>query len=324
MPITRRHLLGASLATLGLARAPAFADTWPARSIHLISPYAAGGSNDILTRLLGEALTARLGQGFVIENKAGAGTRIANDHVAHAAPDGYTVLHAAAPIAIGEALYAKLPYEVKKDFTPVLSTAIAPLFLIVNAATPYKTLAEFVEHGKSNPKGLTFGSPGVGSAPHLTAELLMRAAGGKGVVIQFRGDAPAYNELLAGRIDATLTAITTALPHIQAGKLRVLAVANEERTPLYPQAPTFRESGFPTVVGYGWYGLMVPAGTPAEIVQKLNTETNAVLADPEIRKKVEVVGLQLRGGTSAEFAAFIESETRKWAQVIKAANITAE
>lgn len=324
MSINRRHLLGASAATLGLAQLHALAQTWPARPIAFIAPYGAGGSNDILTRLLGEALAARLGQTLVVENKAGAGTRIANEFVARAAPDGYTVLHAAAPIAIGEALYAKLPYDAQKSFEAVISTAIAPLFLIVNASAPYKTVAEFVAYGKSNPNGLTFGSPGAGSAPHLTAELLMRAAGTKGVVVQFRGDAPAYNELLAGRIDGTLTAISTAIPHIQAGKLRVLAVANEERTPLQPQTPTFRESGLPSVVGYGWYGLMVPAGTPTAIVQKLNAETNAVLADPEMRKKAEAVGLQLRGGTSAQFAAFIDSETRKWAQVIKAANITAE
>lgn len=324
MPITRRHLLGASLASLALRPAAAFAETWPSRQVHLISPYGAGGSNDILSRLLGDALAARLGQGFVIENKAGAGTRIANEYVARAAPDGYTVLHAAAPIAIGGALYDKLAYDAKKSFEAVVSTAIAPLFLIVNASAPYKTVAEFIQYGKSNPKGLTFGSPGAGSAPHLTAELLMRAAGAKGVVVQYRGDAPAYNELLAGRIDATLTAISTALPHVQAGKLRVLACANEERTPLYPEAPTVRESGFPSVVGYGWYGLMVPAGTPAAIVQKLNAETNAVLADAELRKKVDAVGLQVRGGTSEAFAKFIDSEMHKWGQVIKAAHITVE
>lgn len=326
MTLSRRYLLAVSLAALGLAQAPAsLAQAWPtAQPIRLIAPYGAGGSNDILTRLMAETLSPRLAQSLVVENKAGAGTRIANEFVARAAPDGYTVLHAAAPIAIGAALYPKLPYDVKKDFTPVLSTAIAPLFLIVNADAPYKTVAEFVAYGKANPKGLTFGSPGVGSAPHLTAELLMRSAGAAGVVIQYRGDAPAYTELLAGRIDATLTAISTALPHIQAGKLRVLAVANEERTPLYPDAPTFRESGFPTVVGYGWYGLVLPAGAPAAVVERLNRETNAVLADPQVRKKIEAVGLQVRGGTSAEFATFIDSETRKWAQVIQAANIKPE
>lgn len=324
MPITRRHALCASLAAVGLGPGLVRAQAWPARPIRLIAPYGAGGANDILTRLLGEALVPRLGQNLVVENRAGAGTRIANELVARAAPDGYTILHAAAPIAIGDALYPKLPYDTRKDFEPVVSTAIAPLFLIVNASAPYRTVAEFIEYGRSRPAGLNFGSPGAGSAPHLTAELLMRAAGAPGVVIQFKGDAPAYTELLAGRIDATLTAISTAIPHIQAGKLRVLAVANEDRTPLYPQAPTIRESGFPTVVGYGWYGLLVPAGTPPAIVARLNAETNAVLADAAIRQKAEAVGLQLRGGTPAEFGSFMGSETRKWAQVIKAANITAE
>lgn len=324
MPINRRRLLGASLAAIPFTSFPAWAQSWPARPVTLVSPYGAGGSSDLLTRILGESLAGRMGQSFVVENRSGAGTRIANEYVARAAPDGYTVLHAAAPIAIGEALYPKLPYNTKKDFAPVLSTAIAPLFLIVNAEAPYKTLAEFVAYGKSTPNGLTFGSPGSGSAPHLTAELLLRAAGTNGVVIQYRGDAPAYTELLAGRIDATLTAISTALPHIQAGRLRVLGVANEERTPLYPQAPTLRESGLPSVVGYGWYGLMLPASTPAAIVRRLNTEANATLSDPAIRKRVEALGLQVRGGSPAGFAAFIEAETKKWAQVIQAANIKPE
>lgn len=322
MTLTRRQLLAAS--ALAPFAFPAAAQAWPARPVRLISPYAAGGSSDILTRVLGEFLGTRLGQAVVVENKPGAGTRIANDLVAKAAPDGYTVLHAAAPIAIGESLYPNLPYDVRKNFEPVVSTAIAPLFLVVNAAAPYKTLAEFVQWGKANANGFTFGSPGAGSAPHLTAELFIRAAGGKGLVAQFQGDAPAYTELLAGRIDATLTAISTAKPHVEAGKLRVLAVANERRTPLQPDTPTFVESGVPGVVGYGWYGLMVPAGTPAAIVQRLNTETNAAIADAEVRRKAEAAGLQLRGGTAAEFRAFVDAEAKKWAQVIKAANIKAE
>jgi tripartite-type tricarboxylate transporter receptor subunit TctC len=324
MKLTRRHLLGTA-ATLAAAHGiPVLAQAWPARPIRLVSPYGAGGSSDILTRLLGDALSARLGQGVIVDNKAGAGTRIANEYIAHAPADGYSILHAAAPIAIGEALYTNLPYDVHKSFVPIVSTAIAPLFLVVNNDAPYKTLAEFIHYGKASAKGLTFGSPGVGSAPHLTAELLFRAADVKGLNIQFRGDAPAYNELLAGRLDATLTAVTTALPHIKANKLRVLAVANEDRSPVYSQAPTFRELGHPSVVGYGWYGLLAPAGTSPDIVERLNRETNAALSDPDMRKKADALGLQLRGGTAGEFATFIDDETRKWARIIKAANITAE
>jgi tripartite-type tricarboxylate transporter receptor subunit TctC len=323
--ISRRHLLGAaaaaSLAPLGL---PVAAQAWPARPVKLVCPYAPGGSSDILTRVLADFLTQRLGQAVVVDNRAGAGTRIANDVVAKSTADGYTILHAAAPIAIGEALYPKLPYDLHKSFEPIVSTAIAPLFLVVNASAPYQTVAEFVKWGKANPKGFTFGSPGSGSAPHLTAEMFIRATGAKGLVAQFKGDAPAYTELLAGRIDATLTAISTAVPHIQAGKLRVLAVANETRTPLQADVPTFVESGLKDVVGYGWYGLMAPAGTPAEIVQRLNAEANAAIADAEVRKKAAAAGLQLRGGTQAAFKDFLDAEVKKWTRVIKAAGITAE
>ncbi len=324
MTFTRRRLMGAAAAALGSSCLPAFAQSWPTGSVRLISPYGAGGASDILTRLLGEYFQQKLGQPFVVENKAGAGTRIANELVAHSPPDGSVLLHAAAPIAIGEALYPKLPYDVRTSFDPIISTAIAPLFLIVNANAPFKTLDELLKHGKAQANGLTFGSPGVASAPHLTAELLFISAKVKGLNIQYRGDASAYLELLAGRIDATLTSIATAVPHIKTGKLRVLAVATEERTSIYPQAPTFRELGFPDLVGYGWYGLVAPAGTPTALIQRINSVANAALADPEVRRKAEAVGLQPRGGTPAEFAAFIDSEARKWAQVIRSAHITVE
>lgn len=324
MPLNRRHLLASALAPLAPFAPLAAAQSWPERPIRLVSPYNAGGASDILTRVLGDYLAARLGQAVVVENRAGAGTRIANDYIAKSPPDGYTLLHAAAPIAIGEALYPSLPYDLRKSFAPIVSTAIAPLFLVVNAEAPYKTVAEFLQWGRSNPRGFTFGSPGSGSAPHLTAELLLRASGAKGVVAQFKGDAPATTELLGGRIDATLTAISSAVAHVQAGKLRVLAVANEQRTPLHPQTPTFVESGLASVVGYGWYGLVAPAGTPAAVVQRLNAVTNAAIADAEVRKKAEAAGLQLRGGTSAEFRDFMDSEAKKWAQIIKAADIKPE
>ncbi len=322
MTFTRRHLLGAAAAALGSSVLPAFGQSWPAASVRLVSPYGAGGASDILTRILGKYFEDTLGQPFVVENKAGAGTRIANEHVARAPADGSVLLHAAAPIAIGEALYPALPYDVRKDFAPIISTAIAPLFLIVNADSPHKTLADLLKYGKAQTNGLTFGSPGAASAPHLTAELLFISSKVKGLNIQYRGDASAYVELLAGRIDATLTSIASAMPHIKAGKLRVLAVATEERSAIYPDAPTFRELGYPDLVGYGWYGLLAPAGTPAPVIARVNEVANAALADAEVLRKAEAVGLQPRGGTPAQFAAFIESEARKWAQVIRTANIT--
>lgn len=327
-PAARRELLGWTAATAAAAFTapfgPARAQAWPARPIRMLSPYGAGGSNDILARVLGEFLSRRLGQGVVVENKPGAGTRLANELVAHAAPDGYTLLHAAAPIAIGEALYPKLPYDLRTSFAPIVATAIAPVFLVVNADSPYRSVDDLVTAGRRKPEGLTFGSPGAASGPHLAAELFFREAKVKGLNVHLRGDAAAYTELLGGRVDATLTAIATAVPHLQAGKLRVLAVALEERSPLLPQVPTFRELGLPEVVGYGWFGLMAPAGTPAAVIQRLNAETNAAMTDTGVRDKAAQLGLQLRGGTPAEFASFIDREARKWSAIVKAAGITAE
>ena len=321
MDFTRRQLLGTAAATLAPGALPAWADTWPSRPIRMISPYGAGGANDISARILAEYLGKALGQQVVVENKPGAGTRLANEQVARAAPDGYTVLYAAAPYATAEALYGKLSFDPRKDLRPVILVAMAPLFLIVNADSGIKSAQDLVRYGRSRPAGLNFGSPGAGSQPNLAAELLLKDAKVRGVNIHFRGDAPAYAELLAGRIDATLTAITTALPHIQAGKLRVLGVASTARSALYPDAPTLREQGLPNVVASGWYGFMVPGKTPVQVVARLQVETNQALATPEIRQKFLAQGLEPRGGTAADFEAFIAGETRKWSQVIRDAGI---
>lgn len=326
MTLNRRHLL-AGLAGSGLLGASPFSlaqGQWPDRPVRVVSPYGAGGSNDISARILSEHLGKRLGQTFNVENKPGAGTRLANEFVARAAPDGATLLYAAAPFATVGTLYGKLSYDPGGDFQPVVLAASAPVFLIVNAATPVKTVAEFIRFAKGKPDGINIASPGAGSGPHLTGELLMKEAGIKGLTVQFRGDATAYTELLAGRVDATLTAITTALPHIQSGKLRVIAVADEARSPVYPGVPTFVEAGFPSIVGYGWFGFMVPRGTPAAVVDRLNAEVNAIEKEPEVRQRLIGLGLQPRGGTPAEFAAFIVRETRKWAEVIRLAGIKGE
>lgn len=325
MNVTRRTMLGTIAAGLAAGsgfRAHAQSD-WPSRVVRLISPYGAGGANDISLRILADQLERRLGQKFIVENKAGAGTRIANEHVARAAPDGYTFLYVAAPYATAEALYGKLSYE-RKDLRPVAMAVAAPIFLIVNAEAPFKTLKELIAHGKSQPDGLTFGSPGAGSQPHLAAELLFRDAGVKGLNVPFRGDNMAYTELLAGRLDATLTAISTALPHIQTGKLRVLGVASAARSPIYPDAPTLREQGLQSVVAAGWYGFLAPAATPGAIVDRLQDEVMRVLADPEVKQKLLVQGLEARGGTAAEFGKFIDDETRKWTEVIRAAGLKGE
>ncbi len=229
MKLTRRTLLGtiaASLTAIPAFKASAQAD-WPSRVVRLVSPYGAGGASDISLRIMAEQFGRTFNQQFIVENKPGAGTRVANELVSRAAPDGYTFLYAAAPFATAEALFDKVNYN-RKDLQPVAMAMLAPLFLVVNAQAPFKTVQEMIAYGKSKPEGLTFGSPGAGSQPHLAAELLFRDAGVKGLIVPFRGDNMAYTELLASRLDATLTALATALPHIQSGALRVLGVSSAE------------------------------------------------------------------------------------------------
>ncbi|MDF0494707.1 Bug family tripartite tricarboxylate transporter substrate binding protein [Bradyrhizobium yuanmingense] len=324
MTITRRALLGAVAA--GVSASPfslRAEEVWPSRMVRLISPYGPGGSNDISLRLLAEEFGRSLRQQFIVENKPGAGTRIANDMVAHAPGDGYTILYVAAPYATAEALFGKLTYE-RKDLQPVAMVVIAPLFLIISADAPFKTLPDLIAYGKSKPDGLTFASPGAGSQPHLAGELLFRDAGVKGLNIPFRGDAASYTELLAGRVDATLTALPTALPYIQSGKFTVLGVASAERSPLYPQAPTLREQGFPNVAAAGWYGFMVPSTTPRAIVDKFQAEVLRALAEPAIKDKLTAQGLEVRPGTAAEFGKFIDAETQKWTKLIRDAGLKGE
>ncbi|WP_439403245.1 Bug family tripartite tricarboxylate transporter substrate binding protein [Bradyrhizobium sp. DASA03068] len=324
MTITRRALLGAVAVGVSASSFSAYAeDVWPSRMVRLISPYGPGGSNDISLRLLAEEFSRSLRQQFIVENKPGAGTRIANDMVAHAPGDGYTILYVAAPYATAEALFGKLTYE-RGDLQPIAIAVIAPLFLIISADAPFKTLPDLIAYGKSKPDGLTFASPGAGSQPHLAGELLFRDAGVKGLNIPFRGDAASYTELLAGRVDATLTALPTALPYIQSGKFTVLGVASAERSALYPQAPTLREQGFPNVVAAGWYGFMVPSTTPRAVVDKLQAEVLRALAEPAIKDKLTAQGLEVRAGTAAEFGQFIDAETQKWARLIREAGLKGE
>lgn len=297
---------------------------WPSRPVKLISPYAAGGASDLSARLLGEYLAKALGQQIVVENKPGAGTRVATELVARAPADGYTVLYVAAPYATAEALYGKALSYQREQLRPVAMAMHAPLFLIVNAQSPVKSVPDLVAYAKTRPGGLNFGSPGAGSQPHLAAELLLREAGMQGLNVHMRGDAMAYTELLGGRIDATLTAISSALPHIEAGKLRVIGVASEARSPLYPSAPTIREQGFPSVVASGWYGFMVPAATPPEVVARLQPALLRALDDPAIKQKLLDIGLEASGAPGADFARFIDGETRKWTEVIRKANIQIE
>lgn len=320
--LTRRRLVGA-MALAGVVP-NALGNAWPGKPVRLVSPYGPGGSNDTSARVLAEALSRKYGQQVVVENKPGAGTRVASETVAHAAADGYTLLWAAAPFAINTGAGLSQRFDIHKDFVAVGPRVLGPVFLIVNANSPAKTVEDFVKLARQKPEGVTFASPGIGSGPHLTAELFAAQAKFKALNVHYRGDATAYTELLAGRVDATLTAITTALPFIQAGKLRVLAVAGDARTPVYPDAPTFAESGVADVIGYGWFGIVAPAGTPSAIVQQINRDASQALGDPQIRQKLLGLGLQPWPGGSADFAGFIDAEVKKWGALVKARGIVLE
>ncbi|WP_407155860.1 Bug family tripartite tricarboxylate transporter substrate binding protein [Bradyrhizobium sp. STM 3557] len=324
--VTRRTLLGSAAAAFAFGHAAAThaQDNYPSRLVRLISPYGAGGASDISLRILAERLSHRLGQQFIVENRPGAGSRLANEQVAHAQPDGYTLLYAAAPYATAEALFGKLSYDPRKDLRPIAGTVIAPIFLMISTEASFKTLGELIAYGKSRPEGLTFASPGVGSQPHLAAELLFRGADVKGLNIPFRGDSTAYTELLAGRVDATLTALSTALPYVQSGKFRVLGVASAERSAIYPQAPTLREQGYPDVVAAGWYGFMAPSATPQSIVDRLESELCGMLGQAEIKQKLFAQGLDVRVDSAETFGRFVADETARWSAVIREVGIKAE
>ncbi len=320
MTITRRALLGSAAA--GIACGPAFAATegWPARPVRLISPYAAGGSSDISARLLAEYFETKLGKKFFVENKPGAGSTIANQTAARAEPDGYTFLYAAAPYETAEAMFGKLSYDPRKDLRPIALAMLVPLFLIVKADAPYKTLAEFIAFAKAKPEGITFASVAAGSQPHLAAVLLSKTAGFKSVCVQFGGDAPSYIELLAGRVDATTTALPAALPHINSGALRVLGCFSEQRSAAYPEAATLREQGT-DVVAAAWFGFMAPAATPDPIVEQMQFHISQALSDATIKQKLVIQGMDAHYLPGPEFGKFVDGETGKWSKIIREAEI---
>jgi tripartite-type tricarboxylate transporter receptor subunit TctC len=322
MQITRRSLLSGVAAgiTFGPAYAASSTGDWPARPVRLISTYAVGGSSDISLRILAEYFEAKMGKKFFVENEPGAGSTIANQTVARAEPDGYTFLYAAAPYETAEAMFGRLSYDPHRDLQPIAMAMIVPLFLIVNANAPCKTLQEFIAYAKSKPDGITFATPTPGSQPHLAAELLIRTAGIKGVAVQFGGDAPSYIELLAGRVDATTTALPAALPHIKSGALRVLGCFSDERSTVYPEAKTLREQG-QDVVAIGWYGFMAPAATPDPIIGQMQSEIRQALSDPTIKDKLAVLGLDVNFLPGPEFGQFIDRESEKWGKIIRDAGI---
>ncbi len=314
-------LRGLCAAFAACAMASAGAQTWPAKPVRIVAPYAAGGTNDIAARILAERLAQRLGQQFVVENKAGANTRIATEFVAKSAPDGYTLFFCAAPHSTNPGLYGKLPYDTVKDFAPIVHAVTVPLFFLVPSASPVKNAKELIELAKKDSSYANVGSPGNGSAPHLAIELLNSVSGSTLSHIPYKGDAPAIQDLLGGRLGASVDPIAPALPHVKAGKLRAISVASPQRYALLPEVPTLAEQGFRGAEAFAWFGLLAPAGTPAEVIAKLNAEVNLALKQPEVAGKLLGLGMHPVGGTPEQFGAFIRADIDKWTKLINARNI---
>ncbi len=300
----------------------AFAQAYPAKPIHIVQPYQAGGPAEGLARMVGNKMAARLGQTVLIETKLGAGGTIATGYVAKAPADGYTVLLAhVGPIALSPATQKDLPYDVLRDFEPVCQLVATPLLLVVRNDIPARTVKEFIDYAKANPGQLTYGSIGVGSTSHLAGAMLDAMTGTKTLHVPFKGSAQTLVEMIGGRISYSFIGVSGSIQQARAGQIRALAVTTQKRSSNLPDIPAVAE----TVPGFelnSWYGLMVPAGTPKAVVMKLQQEAVLAVKAPDVLEWMKVNGLDPQGSTPEEFGALVRSETDKWAKTIKAVNFS--
>ena len=311
-------ITAALFAVTGVVRA----QTYPTKPITIVVPYAAGGNVDTAARVLQAALGNSLGQPVIIENRAGAGGIIAGEYVAKAPPDGHTVfIGSNGNVMLGPMTMSKPPYQWDQVFQPVSMVSVATNVLTVRTSLPAQNISELVAYAKQSPGKLTLGNSGGVSINHFMGELFRLKAGITWTEVAYRGNAPAVNDLVAGHVDMGIQQLVETLGHIQAGKLRALAVLGPERSSTVPDVPTMAESGFPDVKGETWNGLFVPKGTPAHIVAKLSEVTRAALATPMAREKLEALGSQARGNTPEEFRAYLEADYAKWFAVMKDPNI---
>ena len=310
-----------ALACVALAAATlcgtAHAQTYPTKPVTIVVPFSPGGATDIMSRLLAERLNKRLGQPVVVENKPGAGTMIASDYVAKAPADGYTLLVAASSLGIAPSLYKKVNYDPIKDFAPISQVASVVHVLVVHPSIPAKNVGELVTWLKANPTKANYGSVGAGTSTHLESELFKSVAGVKMAHIPYKGSAPALTDLVGGQLQVMFDAYASSGPFIKDGRVRLLAVTTAQRSKSLPDTPTVSESGLPGYEAMPWLGLVAPAGTPAPVVNRLYTELNDILKEPEVQERFRSLGLDIIGNKPEEFSAFLKKDIVKWAQVIK-------
>ena len=321
----RKAIAGGGGALVWLMEGPACADTYPSQTIKLVVPYPAGGTTDLLGRMISDQLQTGLGGGVIVENRPGAGTTIGAEQVARAAPDGYTLLLATSTtLAINKTLYRHLPYDPVKDFTPIALVAGVPFALIVNPAMPARTLSEFIAYAKSKP-GLAYGSAGNGSPQHLGAEMLKTAAGIEVSHVAYRGSVQAMLDVIAGHISFMVVDLQPALPQIREGKVRVLGVTTATRVDAAPEIPTLAEQDLRGFELVAWQGVVGPAGLPRPIVDRVAAQIAKLVGNPGTREKFKLIALQsLPDSTPDSFAAYVKTEVDRWATIVKASGAELE
>jgi tripartite-type tricarboxylate transporter receptor subunit TctC len=322
MNLRRRRFLrlaAGALAAPAVARR-AFADAYPSRPVRLICGFAPAGGNDIIARLMGQWLTERLGQTFVIENRPGAGTNIAAELVINSPPDGYTLFVSNLSNAINATLYAKLNFDFMRDMLPIAGIAQAPSAVAINSSVPAKTVPELIAYAKANPGRINMGSAGIGSTGHLAGELFKMMAGVNLIHVPYRGNAPALTDLLSGQIEVLFPSLGSAIEYVKTGKVAALATTGETRSDALPDLPTVAETQ-PGYQAASFYGIGTPRNTPAEVVEVLNTAVNAGLADPKLKARLADLGSEPMPGPPATFGKLIAAETEKWGRVIRFAGI---
>lgn len=305
-------LLAACIPLMGQAEA------YPSKTIRIVAPFPPGGPADILSRVIGNKLSQSWGQQVIVDNRPGAGGNIGADHVAKAAPDGYTLLLGfVGTHAINPSLYSKMPYDNVKDFEPVAQVATVTIVLVLHPSVPASSIRELIALAKSRPGELTFGSPGNGTPQHLAGELFNTMAGVKMLHVPYKGAVPALTDLLGGRTSMIFSSMPPALPHVRTGKLKALAVTSLTRSAAAPDVQTIAEAGLPGYVVNNWYGILAPRGTPKEIVSKLNAEIVKIMSMPDVKESLSVQGAEAFTGTPEEFAGYIRQETAKWARIVQ-------
>lgn len=319
-------MAAATVATVALAPAPVLAQpaAWPARPVRLVVGYAAGGATDVIARLVAARMGEQLGQSVVVDNRTGANSNVGAEAVARAPADGYTLYVYTIANTINASLYPRLGYDPVKDFEPIGLIAKIPNILVVNPRLPIQNVADYVRHARQSAQGISFASSGSGSSIHLSGEMFRQLSGLRMLHVPYRGSAPAITDLLGGQVDSMFDNAPSALPHVQAGKLRAIAITSARRSALLPDVPTLAESGYAGFDVQSWFGLAAPAGTPPAVIERLNHALNTALAAPELRQRLGEMAATPEPGTPAQMRSFAASEIKRWREVVKASGATAQ